>query len=450
MSPSGDASVSEAIAGRARGIEGTGRRRALPGLLRPLEERDFRLVWFGEGISTLGDQFHMVALTWLTLGLTGSGLALGTVLTAAAVPRAVLMLVGGALSDRIPPRRIMLASNVLRAIVVAALAGLILTGQVQLAQVYLMAVIFGAVDAFFYPAIGAFTPSLVDDQSRLPAANALFRGTTQLMAMIGPPLAGLLVAAATPGPAFAVDALSFAVAALMLALVRGRDRRRIGDTLSAADTTDGASNEGLVADIRAGLLYAWRDPALRLLLLMATMVNVAFAGPEIVGLAWLAANRWMSGPVGYGLLMGAFSLGALLGIALAGSLGELPRQGRVIVAVVFGLGVGLIIVGLSPTILPALLVTLPMGMGTGFVNIRLMAWLQSRVDPTLLGRVMSLVMLAGVGLAPISYAVAGALVDVSATALFVGSAAMILVTAAAGLASRAADRIDEPADAAAG
>ena len=448
MSPSGDASVSEAIVGRARGIEGTGRR-ALPGLLRPLEERDFRLVWFGEGISTLGDQFHMVALTWLTLGLTGSGLALGTVLTAAAVPRAVLMLVGGALSDRIPPRRIMLASNVLRAIVVGALAGLILTGHVQLVQVYLMAVIFGAVDAFFYPAIGAFTPSLVDDQSRLPAANALFRGTTQLMAMVGPPLAGLLVAAATPGPAFVVDALSFAVAALMLALVRGRDRRGISGTPAAA-TTDGASNEGLVADIRAGLLYAWRDPALRLLLLMATMVNVAFAGPEIVGLAWLAANRWMSGPVGYGLLMGAFSLGALLGIALAGSLGELPRQGRVIVAVVFGLGVGLIIVGLSPTILPALLVTLPMGMGTGFVNIRLMAWLQSRVDPTLLGRVMSLVMLAGVGLAPISYAVAGALVDVSATALFVGSAAMILVTAAAGLATRAADRIDEPADAAAG
>jgi Major Facilitator Superfamily len=412
--------------------------RRLPALLRPLEERDYRLVWFGEGVSTFGDQFHMVALTWLTLGLTGSGLALGTVLTAAAVPRALLILVGGALSDRFPPRRIMLASNVLRGIVVGLLAALIFTGRVELVHVYVLAIIFGTVDAFFYPAIGAFTPSLVDDEARLPAANALFQGTTQLMAMVGPPLAGLVVAAATPGPAFAVDALSFAVAALMLALVRGRDARR-GAPREAPEAQD-----SLLVTIRAGLAYAWRDRALRLLLLMATVVNVAFAGPEIVGLAWLAANRWMSGPIGYGLLMGAWALGALLGIMLAGSVGELRRQGRVFVAILAGLGLGLIVVGLSPTLQPALLVTLPMGVATGFINVRVLAWLQVRVDPALLGRVMSLVMLAGVGLAPLSYAVAGAVVDVDATALFIAAAALIMGTAAAGLVGGAIDRIDEP------
>ena len=86
-------------------------------ILGPLRLRDFRLVFGGESISLLGDQFHFVALAWLTLQLTGSGVALGTVLMAAAIPRAVFMLVGGAMSDRISPRSLMLASNAIRGVV---------------------------------------------------------------------------------------------------------------------------------------------------------------------------------------------------------------------------------------------------------------------------------------------------------------------------------------------
>ena len=89
-----------------------------PALLRPLRIRDFRLLFAGETISVLGDQFHFVALTWLALQLTGSGLVLGTVLMTAAIPRAVFMLVGGAFSDRFSPRTLMLLSNAIRAVVV--------------------------------------------------------------------------------------------------------------------------------------------------------------------------------------------------------------------------------------------------------------------------------------------------------------------------------------------
>jgi hypothetical protein len=115
-------------------------------LIQPLRERDFRLVFSGESISLLGDQFHFVALAWLTLQLTGSGVALGTVLMATAIPRAVFMLVGGAMSDRTSPRSLMLGSNALRTVVVAIVAALVLTGNAQLWQLYVLALIFGTVD----------------------------------------------------------------------------------------------------------------------------------------------------------------------------------------------------------------------------------------------------------------------------------------------------------------
>lgn len=103
-----------------------------PALLRPLAAPGFRLLWLGESISALGDQFYLVALPWLTLQMTGSGLALGTVLMAAAIPRALFVLVGGALSDRAAPRALILASNAVRAVLVAILTAVVLRGSTQL------------------------------------------------------------------------------------------------------------------------------------------------------------------------------------------------------------------------------------------------------------------------------------------------------------------------------
>src|ERR1044071_5447667 len=143
-----------------------------PAIFQSLRLRDFRLVFTGESISLMGDQFHFVALAWLALQLTGSGLALGTVLMVAAIPRAVFMLLGGALSDRFSPRSLMLASNALRGVVVGIVATLVLSGNAQLWQLYVLAAIFGVVDAFFHPALNTIVPMLVSERL-LPPANAL-------------------------------------------------------------------------------------------------------------------------------------------------------------------------------------------------------------------------------------------------------------------------------------
>src|SRR5262245_9081668 len=118
----------------------------------PLRVRNFRLLWIGESISLLGDQFYMIALPWLVLQLTGSALALGVVLALAAIPRALFMLIGGAFVDRFSPRAVMLASNLARFVLVGILSVLVLTNTIRIEMLYVFALAFGLADAFYFPA----------------------------------------------------------------------------------------------------------------------------------------------------------------------------------------------------------------------------------------------------------------------------------------------------------
>jgi MFS family permease len=117
-----------------------------------LRNHNFRLLWIGEGISLLGDQFYLIALPWLVLSLTGNPLAVGTVLAMAGIPRALFMLVGGALTDRFTPRKLMINSNLARMILTGLLAALVMANLIQLWMLYVSALLFGFVDAFFFPA----------------------------------------------------------------------------------------------------------------------------------------------------------------------------------------------------------------------------------------------------------------------------------------------------------
>jgi len=397
-----------------------------PALLQPLRLRDFRLVFTGESISLIGDQFHFVALAWLALQLTGSGLALGTVLMVAGIPRAVFMLLGGAFSDRFSPRSLMLASNALRGVVVGIVAALVLSGNAQLWQLYVLAGIFGVVDAFFYPALNTIVPMLVEER-QLPPANALVQIIQQLSGLIGPAIAGLVVAAFQTGPAFAFDAITFGVATATMALVRGGRRTADGHD---ADTEPRA---GVLADIGSGMAYAWRDPAVRSLVLLTAAFNFGFSGPISVGLPFLAADRFAGGPALFGLMLSTFGAGAVAGALLAGSMKHVPRLGLVVLAIAFGMGLGLAVIGLSPNVYLTLGAGLVIGLGAGFINVRVIAWLQQRTPEALRGRVMSLVLLGAVGLQPIGLGVAGAIIDLGAvTILFAVAAGIIMAATIAG------------------
>jgi MFS family permease len=269
---------------------------------------------------------------------------------------------------------------------------------------------------------------LVSDRL-LPPANALVQVMAQLSGLIGPAIAGLVVAAVQTGPAFAVNAVSFAVAALALALVHGGRRSSAGGHAEAPA-------EGLLATIGSGLSYAWGDPPVRALLLLTAAFNFAFTGPVSVGLPYLANTRFEGGPLALGLMLSAFGAGAVAGALLAGSLRHVPRLGLVILLIAVVMGVAQALVGVAPNVWVAMVIGAGIGLGVGFLNVRVIAWLQARTPPSMRGRVMSLIMLSGVGMAPFSLAISGAIIDLGAVTLaFAAAGAIIVAAALVGMAS---------------
>lgn len=394
-------------------------------LWRPLLRRDFRLLWIGETVSLLGDQCYFVALPWLVLQLTGSGWALGTVMMVAAIPRAVFMLVGGAISDRIAPRTVMIASDCLRAGVVGAITLLMLLHALRLWHVYALSFTFGLVEAFFFPAWTTIIPLLVEKEDLEPA-NAVTQGSAQLTGLLGPAPAGVLISSLGTAAAFAIDAASFVWSAAAFWLMRGERRPPAsGPAVAAANPPH---NAGLRHGIREGLRYAWGDVVIRAILVVIAAINLSFVGPFIVGAAALAHSRFPQGATALGIMLSAMGGGAVLGTIVAGSLRRVPRRGRLLMTVSLIFALGMTVLAFAPNVWTAAAIVFPLGLGGGFTNIILVSWLQRRSDPKLVGRLMSLVMLGSTGLQPFSFVIAGALVDWHIKAMFVGAGCLMLLT----------------------
>ncbi len=389
-----------------------------------LANRDFRLLWLGESISLLGDQFYLIALPWLTLQLTGSGLALGTVLMVAGIPRALFMLVGGAIVDRISPRIIMRDTNLLRLALTLVLTALVLLHALQFWMLYLFAFAFGLVDAFFHPAYMALVPRLVRSDD-LQSSNAILQGTGQIMNFVGPAPAGLLIAVVGAGAAFGVDAVTFLIAALAAQLIRGGNRLPSAGGI-ASESAEPIGVGAVLKSIREGLAAVRSDAVLPTMLLVVAGLNFFFGGTFGVGIPALARDRFVDGAAGMGTVLSVFGGGALLGVLLAGVLH--PRRiGYVIMSSMGLAGIGMAALGFAQTVLVAAAVSGLVGVCVGFTNVLAIAWLQRRAAPEILGRVMSLVMLAANGLIPFSNALAGVLVDVNLTLLFAGAGVSVVL-----------------------
>jgi MFS family permease len=386
----------------------------------------FRKLWAATTLSLFGDFFSYIAMAWLVLQLTRSSLALGTVLVVQALPRALLMAVGGALADRFSPRLTMLGSMGLRAVFVAPLAVLVLTGRVQMWEVYGIAVVFGIVDAFFMPARSSILPKVVADHELEPG-NAVLNVTAQTSVILGPVLGGVVVAVFGIGWAFAGDAAFFALGFLIILWLPATAR-----TAGGVAHPDG----GLAGQIVAGFRYAWAEVGIRVTLIVIAVVDFAANGALGVGIPTLAHGRFSAGAIGFGILFGAWGVGATAGALSAGFVPPPKRFGWLIVAICVWLGLGITAVGLVPSLVPAALLMGFSGISTGVVNTYAVSWLQRRTDPAMQGRVMSLVMLASVGLTPVSYAASGAIAQVNPTLLFVIAGGMILLCAVGTASSR--------------
>ena len=394
-------------------------------MARVMSLRDFRLLFAGTTTSLLGDQFALIATPWLVLKLTGDPLALGIVLALEGIPRAIFMLLGGAITDRLSPRIVMLVSDVIRLILTGLMAFVVLAGIVQMWMVYAFALGFGLVAGFAIPAGNSIVPRLVDEND-LQAGNSLMMGVAQLAGFIGPTIAGILIGGFSQsslgiGLAFAIDAFSFAVSAVCLWLMHGGGRISL--------TGETSQKESVWASITAGMQYLWKDEALRTMFLIIMAMNFLFTGPLLVGIPVLADKYLPEGAVAFGLLMSAYAGGNLTGYLLAGSL---PRPtGKVmsifLISILGAFGVALGLFGFIRLTWVDFGLNLILGMGNGYIAILMFTWMQRRTPREMLGRMMSMVMLSSTGLIPISQAISGAVSKWSLMALFALAGVLILL-----------------------
>ena len=314
---------------------------------------------------------------------------------------------------------------------------------------------FGALDALYLPAQQSFLPRTLD-ADRLPSGNSLLQGTLQLCGIVGPPLAGAFIVAIGTGPAFVVDAASFFVAASIVLLISGQGAvtAAVASVAPPAAATpvsnhgaaDAAAQPSFVAAVKEGVRYVLADPPLRTTLLISMLINFALNGPAAVGMPWLAEIRYAAGPTGLGLLTAGWAVGALGGTLVAGNL-HVARPARPLLLAVGSSGAAMLVVAVAPSLLLATAALAVMGVLIGFTNIIAISWLQSRVATEMLGRVMSLAMLMGFGITPLSLALAGLLLDVNATALFVGSGLLVIGVTAAAAVTHFPAAFDAPAPA---
>ena len=393
-------------------------RGAEPAPAHPLRNRNFVLWWIGSSISLLGDQFYLVALPWVVLQLTGSGVAMGTVAMAAGIPRAVLMLLGGAVTDRTSPRRLLMATASARTIFVAAIGALLWLHQLELWHLYALAIAFGTADAFALPTAGAMLRSLVRPE-QLPAANSVWQSSALLTSVAGPAPAGLIMKALGAAWAFFLDAISFLFV--------------IGALWTLPDPPrppSAAARPSVWKSIGEGLRYVQRDVALRSLMLVAAVLNFCMAGPLSVGLAYLAKHRFSS-PAAFGMWISSVAAGTLVGMLLAGVI-KSNRRGLSLLATSSVLGVATFCMGWLRGLWPVAALLMLMGCFSGFINVQFQAWFQQRVDRAVLGRVISVSMLSAYGLMPLSMAAAGVAVEWNAQLMFAIAGVAVILTSAFG------------------
>jgi MFS family permease len=387
----------------------------LPSLL---QLADFRWLWLGQTLISCAAQFWFVALTWLVLQKTGSGLAVATVLIAAAIPRGLFMLVGGAISDRLPTNNVATIAAWISTVLIGLVTTLLFFEAIELKYLIVSAALFGLLEAVLYPAILALLPQLIN-KSQLAEANAWMQGSEYITDVIGSAGAGLVIGAFGLTFAFAINTLTFALGSLFIYLVKAcRNPLPVEPQVHA-----------LTGEIVMGLRYAWTQPAIRISLLFLAMINFTMLGPLVIGGAALVNVRFDGSATTFGYLQAAYSIGALVGVLVASKLSAIKTPKTSLILLAYGLGAGLTALGFVQNAWVASGVIALMGVGGGIVSVLGMTWLQQHTAVHMQGRIMSLTIFATVALDPFSEAISGALVDVSLTGLFIAAGVMMLLTA---------------------
>jgi MFS family permease len=351
----------------------------------------FMRLWVGQGISFVGDAVSMIALVVLVVQITGSASAVGGALVARLLPTLASPL-AGVLADRLDRRAVLVASDLARAVLVL---GMVFARE--LVVLYVLVFLMGLARTLFNPTIRAAFPSVVGGGD-LTRANALISGTFSVSETVGPALGGVLVATVGVKAAFVLDAATYLISAAFLSRI----------PLLRPQREDGGD---FAQDLRAGFGYL-AGARVPLAIVVGTFLTILTINTTIPAEVFLAKETFEAGDAGYGLLVGLFGGGMILGSALIAALGDRVRLLPLYFLGVFTSALALAGTGLSPTFIFALGALTVAGVANGIDNVTTDTILQKRVPDAFLGRVFS-VRFMGFSVGEVlAYSVGGAIVDV--------------------------------------
>jgi MFS family permease len=368
----------------------------IPTMFRALNSRNFRLFFTGQGLSLIGTWMTRVATSWLIYRLTGSALLLGTLGFASQLPSFLLAPLAGVLVDRWDRQRVMVVTQTLSMIQSFALAGLTLTNRINVPEVVGLGVMQGIINAFDTPARQSFVIRMVDRKEDLSNAIALNSSMVNSARIIGPSLAGLLIAAVGIGWCFFCDGVSYLAVIASLLLMR----------FAGSDATK-ASGRGALNEFIDGFRYvAGLRSVSRILVLLTIMSLVAM--PYTVLLPIFAAQVLHGGPHTLGFLWTAVGVGALIGAFRLAARSTVLGLSRVIPRAAAIFGIGLIGFAFSHTLWLSILLLVVTGVGFISQLSSSNTLIQTVVDDEKRGRVMSFYTMAVMGTTPFGSLIAGA------------------------------------------
>jgi MFS family permease len=392
-------------------------------VFRSLGYRNYRLFFFGQSLSLIGTWMQRIALPWLVYQQTGSAFLLGLVGFAGQIPTLLLGPFAGVLTDRWNRYTILIATQILAMMQAFVLVVLYFTGAIQVWHIILLGFLLGSINAFDMPARQAFVVEMVTKKDDLGNAIALNSSMVNSARLIGPSIAGILIAATGEGVCFLVNGLSYIfviVSLLMMKLTKKETKQK---------------EKRVLHELKEGLSYVFGFAPLRSIILLLGLVSL-MGMSHVVLMPVFAKTILHGGPHTFGFLMGASGIGALAGaLTLASRKGVLGLEKIIPLAACF-FGAGLIALSLSRIILLSMALMLI----TGFGMIMLMASsntvLQTIVDDDKRGRMMSFYMIAFLGTAPFGSLMAGGLASRIGAPLTLMLGGMAVLTGAVCFASR--------------
>ncbi|HJD82653.1 MFS transporter [Kitasatospora aureofaciens] len=369
--------------------------RSLGDRLAVLGEREFTRFFIGYTTSLLGSSMAPVAVAFSVLDGGGGGTEVGWVLAARILPVVLVLLAGGVITDRLGSRRLMLGSEVLRGLVQGLLAALLATGHAPVGAMVALVAVWGIGEGLFMPAFGAIVPDLVRRKELLADGNTLLALSRSVSTVAGPALAGLVTAVRGPAAVLLIDALTYGVGALALAGLRLPDR------------PGGDGGGSVLAELRSGWGEFTARPWLWITTAQMGLFNLLVWAPFLV-LGPLISQRELGGAGAWGLVMGVYGAGAVLGgLLMLGRRPERPLAVATVAALGWALPSAALAAGPSlPWLVAAALVA---GLGSAVCGTLYSTTVQHWVPPELLGRLTAFGAVGSFAVGPLGLAAAGPL-----------------------------------------